>query len=91
MCSQRRSPSCWSPGIEVNHKTEAFSYPLTSVPLAIATPEFKLRQSEKVSFRNFLITESGAILHECPRNVAWLVDGMAAIKHLNKGKPIVFG
>ncbi len=35
-----------------------FKYPLTAVPLSIATPEGELRQSPKNDFRNFMVEES---------------------------------
>ena len=37
---------------------EAFQYPITSVPLSLATPDATLRQSDKAALRNFLISES---------------------------------
>ena len=39
---------------------EAMHYPLTSVPLAIATPEGTLR--------HFIIEQSEAVMHQCPQN-----------------------
>ena len=58
----------------------AFNYPITSVPLAIATPDGKLRQSDKASFRNYILRESKATIHEYPNEVTWLVDGLALIR-----------
>ena len=37
---------------------EAFQFPITTVPLSIAFPDGKLRQSEKASFRNYIIKQS---------------------------------
>jgi hypothetical protein len=37
---------------------DAHSYPLTTVPLALATPEMDLRQGSKAVLRNYLIEES---------------------------------
>ena len=46
---------------------EAFAYPITSVPLSIAEPDSKLRQSDKASFRNYLMKEAGATLTVSPK------------------------
>ena len=35
---------------------EAFQYPITTIPLAVATSESTLRQSNKASLRNYLMT-----------------------------------
>ena len=40
---------------------EALSYPLTSVPLALAFPDNTLRQSQKAPNRNFLIEDAKAL------------------------------
>eukprot|EP00794_Sanderia_malayensis_P015391 gene15391-biopygen12814 len=61
---------------------EAFEYPISSVPLSIATPDATLRQSEKASLRNFLINDSSAFTDQLPKNAHWLVDGMAAVRSL---------
>ena len=58
----------------------AFKYPLTAVPLSIATPEGELRQSPKYIFRNFMVEESKSVTNECPKNARWLIDGMAAVR-----------
>ena len=65
---------------------EAMQYPLTSVPLAIATPEGTLRPASKQLLRNFIIEQSKAAAHECPQNARWLIDGMAAMRSI-KPKP----
>ena len=39
---------------------EAFEYPITSVPLSIATVDGDLRKSENTSLKNFLINKSNA-------------------------------
>ena len=53
---------------------EVMQYPLTSVPLAIATPEGTFRPASKQLLRNFIIEQSEAAAHECPQNVRWLID-----------------
>ena len=63
-------------------KSEAFQYPITSIPLALATPEGELRQSDKASFRNFLISYSDARRTASPMNTAWFIDGLSAIRSL---------
>ncbi len=61
---------------------EAFNFPITSVPLSIATTEYSLRQSDKSQFRNLLIKESDSTTDVVPKRCAWLTDGMAAIRSL---------
>ena len=65
---------------------EAFSFPITSVPLSISTPEGNLRQSEKASFRNFLISKCDGPFSIPPKNAAWFVDGLAAVRTLKPKK-----
>ena len=62
--------------------TDAFSHCITSIPLSLATPEGELRQSNKASFRNFLINESKCTENIIPKNAAWYVDGLSAIRTL---------
>ena len=64
---------------------EAFEYPITSVPLSLATPDATLRQSDKASLRNFLINDSGSFTGQLPKNEHWL-DGMAAVRSLKPRK-----
>eukprot|EP00112_Aurelia_sp_Birch-Aquarium-sp1_P003577 Seg1402.1 transcript_id=Seg1402.1/GoldUCD/mRNA.D3Y31 product="hypothetical protein" protein_id=Seg1402.1/GoldUCD/D3Y31 len=61
---------------------EAFNYPITTVPLAIATTECSLRQSYKANFRNHLISASQSCTDSIPEHCAWFVDGMAAIRSM---------
>ena len=61
---------------------EAFQYPITSVPLSIATLVGDLRQSEKASIRNFLIKNSNATTNCIPEKASWLIDGSAAVQSL---------
>ena len=49
--SQGRSTSFWF----------VHSYPLTTVPLALATPERDLRQGSKAALRNYLIEKANSI------------------------------
>ncbi len=59
---------------------EAHSYPLTSVPLALASHERGLRQGAKSSLRNHLIAESSAMKTDAPLRAEWIVDGMAVVR-----------
>ena len=61
---------------------DAFMYPITSVPLALATTENGLRQSDKASFRNFLINTANSEIPEVPKYCTWLVDGMAVVRSM---------
>ena len=61
---------------------EAHSHPLTTVPLALATPERDLRQGFKAALRNYLIEESISITEEPPKEDNWLIDGMAAVRSI---------
>ena len=61
---------------------EAHSYPLTSVPLSLATPERDLRQGPKSTFRNYLMEESASVGYEPMDNSTWLIDGMAAVNSI---------
>ena len=65
---------------KVTTSEEAHSYPLTTGPLALATPERDLRQGSKAALRNYLIEESNSITEELPTRGNWLIDGMAAVK-----------
>ncbi len=59
---------------------EAFQFPITTLPLALATPEGQLRQSDKAVLRNYLVQESNALTTECPTDAIWLIDGMATFR-----------
>ena len=62
--------------------TEAFSYPLTTYPLSIATPDGDLYQGDKSDWRNYLIQLSLSTTTENPMECVWLFDGMAVIRTL---------
>ena len=63
---------------------ETFSYPLTSIPLALAFPDNSLRQSQKAPLRNFLIEiEDTRALCKQPNDVSdWSIDSMAAVNSI---------
>ena len=65
---------------------EAFCFPITTFPLSIATPEGTLRQSDKSSLRKFLIAQSKSPTTNIPKNAAWFIDGMAAVRSLKSMK-----
>ena len=65
---------------------EAFSYPITSVPLSGAIPEGTLRQGEKVSFRNFHISSAEASHSHIPKNCSWYIDEMSTVRSTKPGK-----
>ena len=59
---------------------EAFKFPITSVPLAVANPDRTLRQGDKASLRNMLIENSSSSSTIIPQGCTWLIDGMAVIQ-----------
>ena len=62
---------------------EVHSHPLTSVPLALATPERDLRQGSKSALRNHIIEESSSATEDQPPiRGNWLIDGMAAVRSI---------
>ena len=61
---------------------EAFQYPVTSVPLSIATLDRDLLQSEEASLRYFLFSNSNATTKCMTENVSWLIDSLAAVQSL---------
>lgn len=69
-------------GLLVGKATSPHSYPLTTVPLALATPERDLRQGSKAALRNYLVEESASGCDEPPDRGHWLIDGMAAVKSI---------
>ena len=59
---------------------EAHSYTLTSIPLALASPERNLREGTKADLRNLLINDSNALKKEVPLRADSIVDGMTAVR-----------
>ena len=59
---------------------EAFSFPITTLPLGLATPDRDLWQSDKASFRNHLINESKAASSIIPLKARYIIDGMALFR-----------
>ena len=72
----------WIDGSKSVNIEDAFKYPITTIPLAIATTDSCLQHSDKAQLRNFLINESKASLKSVPKGYRWQVDGMAAIRSL---------
>lgn len=61
-------------------KEEAFSYPITSLPLSIANPNGTLYSADKAKFRNFLI---GSSTHnKCNYDATWIIDLGYAIRQI---------
>ena len=58
---------------------QAFKYPISFVPLAVASPELTLYQSDKAGLRNYIISLSKSSSHTYPRDAQWVVDKMVAI------------
>ena len=65
---------------EATSLEEAFCFPITTLPLGLATPDGDLRQSDKASFRNHLIIKSKAASSIIPLKARWIIDGMALFR-----------
>ena len=65
---------------------EAHSYPLTSVPLALAESDRILRKGAKSNFRNMLIEDLESLKSDPLIRSNWIFDGMAMIRRLNPCK-----
>ena len=55
---------------------QAFKFPISFVPLAVASPELTLYQSDKAGLRNYIIKLSKSSSHKYPRDTQWVVDGI---------------
>ena len=62
-------------------KEEAFSYPMTSLPLSIANPNGALYSGDEAKFRNELIGDFYTIM-ESPSDSVWIIDGGHAIRQV---------
>ena len=62
-------------------KEEAFSYPITSLPLSIANPDGSLYSSNKAQFRNLLISQS--VIDSTLLDAMWIIDAGYAIRQVN--------
>ena len=58
---------------------EAFQYPITNIPLSLATADNQLNQGPTSILRNFIINETGATTIHPLHNAGWIVDGIAAM------------
>ena len=61
---------------------EAFAYPITTIPLSLATPGGELRQGDKAALRNFMIKESNSDVKTPPENARWIINGMALFRSI---------
>ena len=61
-------------------RLETHSYPLTSVPLALASSDGDLRQGLKAALRNYLISKSNALSSVPAQKAKWLVDSTSVIR-----------
>ena len=48
---------------------KAFSYPITSLPLSIASSDSSLYQSDKAGFRSYIMKSSNSVPSPFPQNV----------------------
>ena len=64
---------------KVKSQKEALEYQLTTIPLALANPDYTICQGSKATLQNYLIEESKALCNP-PEDMADLsIDGMAAV------------
>ena len=61
-------------------REEVYSYPLTTLPFVLSDPSGKLQQSQKVPFRNYLISESKSTIKEVPTYADWIYDGISVVR-----------
>ena len=55
-----------------NNAHTAFQYPLTTYPLSLSDSKGDLRQGNKSNFRNYLISESGALTTVTLLEARWI-------------------
>ena len=61
---------------------EAHSYPLTSVPLALASQDGGLRQALKAALSNYLVSKFNALSSMPMQKAKWTVDDMSVIRSM---------
>ena len=59
---------------------EVYSYSLTTLPFALSDPSGKLQQSQKVQFRNYLISEFKSARKEVTTGADLIYDGIAVVR-----------
>ena len=62
--------------------SEAFSYPITSMPVSIASLHSSLFQSNKAGFRIYIMKLSNSVSCSFPHIAKWFIDGMAAMRSI---------
>ena len=61
---------------------ESFLYPITSLPLNIASSNSSLNQTDKAGFRTCIIKTSHSVSRCFPPNAMWIYDGIAVKRAL---------
>ena len=64
------------------HLHEIFLCCITSLPLSISSPDSSLYQSDKASFRNYIMKSSISVSSSFTQIANWIIDGMAAMHSL---------
>ena len=59
---------------------KCWSIQISNVPLAVATPESTLYQSDKAGLRNCINSLSKSSSHKYPKDTQWVIDGMATFR-----------
>ena len=68
--------------VKVISPEETYSYLLTTFPIALSGSSGELQQSQKVPFKNDLISESRSTRKEIPTDADWINDGMTVVQSL---------
>ena len=61
---------------------EAHRYPLTSPPLALASPDGDLRQGLKAAIKKYLIFQPNALSSVPAQKEKWIADDMSVIRSM---------
>ena len=69
--------------VKVISPEETYSYLLTAFPIALSDSSGELQQSQKVPFKNYLISESRSTRKEIPTDSDWINNGMAVVQSLS--------
>ena len=61
---------------------EIFSYPIISLPLIIASPDSSLYQSDKGTFRSYIMKSLNSVSSSFPQDAKSIIDRMVGMRFL---------